>query len=209
MLDCHKLQFHVISVAYTPTNIKISFQSDSHRQITIELENNLNSLSSSFTKWIGAQKAYVEAINKWLFKCVSLPKTSSKKKRRMQPPPLRNYGPPIYVTCGVWLDKFDNLPTKAVTDSMKSLAAEISHFLPRQEKNQGKHGTDYDTGANLLRSEALEEQRPGLDQFRVSLAGFLGQLSNYAEFSVNMFADLQKEIEKAKSSYELSKSQEK
>lgn len=216
MLDCHKLQFHVISVAYTPTNIKISIQSDSRRQITMELENELNSLSYSFTKWIGAQKAYIEAINKWLYKCF-LPQKSSKKKRRLlQPPPLRNYGPPIYVTCGVWLDKLDTLPTKAVTDSIKSLAAEVSHFLPRQEKNQGKHGTsgkDVEKGMNLLRNEGSEEQqqRPaaGLDQFRISLAGFLCQLSHFADFSVTMFTDLQKEIEKAKSSYQLLKSQEK
>uniref|UniRef100_A0A5B6ZX80 DUF632 domain-containing protein n=1 Tax=Davidia involucrata TaxID=16924 RepID=A0A5B6ZX80_DAVIN len=61
MFQCHKLQFHIISIAYNNGNSKISIQSESHRQITIHLENELSSLYTSFTKWIGAQKSYVQA----------------------------------------------------------------------------------------------------------------------------------------------------
>ncbi|KAL0459051.1 UNVERIFIED_CONTAM: protein ALTERED PHOSPHATE STARVATION RESPONSE 1 [Sesamum latifolium] len=219
MLGCHSLQFHIISVSHTPGGAKITIQTDARRQITIHLENELSSLLSTFTKWIGAQKLYVETIDKWLFKCVSLPQTTSKRNKRMKPPPLRNWGPPIYMICGAWLEMIDELPTKGVTDSIRDLAAEVAHFLPRQEKNHGKAGnqshngpslagTNDDSGINLLRDNVAEDSIPALDRFRTSLAGFLGQLNNFAECSVKMFTDLQKSIEEAKNNYEQFKSQQ-
>nr|GMD12818.1 nitrate regulatory gene2 protein [Ipomoea batatas] len=215
MLNCHEIQLHILSIAHSPGNMKLSMNnSESRRQITIHLENELISLSSSFTKWIGAQKTYVEAINKWLLKCVSLKEQSSRRKRRPpQQPLLRYYGPPIYMICGVWLDMFTALPTKEVTDAMKDLAAEITHFLPRQEKTKGKgvrhpRSRDWQSGANSdlgipppLRDEALEDWVMGYDHFRTSMAVFLGKLNNFAESSVKKFAELQNSTEKAKKSY--------
>ncbi|XP_059665063.1 protein ALTERED PHOSPHATE STARVATION RESPONSE 1 [Cornus florida] len=214
MFECHKLQFHTISIAYNSGNAKISIQSESHRQITTHLEHELNSLSTSFTKWIDAQKSYVQAINGWLLKCVTLQQKSSRRKRN-QTPSLRHFGPPIYVTCGVWLDLLNTLPTKPVTESIKVLASEITRFLPHHEKNQGKGmnhtrskswqaGGNSDPVVNVLRDEASEDWITGFDRFRSSLVGFLGHLSNYAESSVLMFNELQKKIQEAKSSHERS-----
>ena len=199
MFECHKLQFHIISSPYDNSNIKISLQSEARRQITIHLENELGSLSSSFTKWISAQKTYVKALNGWLFKCVSLPQKSLRRKRRMQPPSIRNMGPPIYITCGVWLEKLDSLPIKEVADSVKGLVAEITRFLPLQEKNQGKgmnpaHSSNGEVGINLLRDEASEH-------WITCLVGFIGRLKNFAESSVEMFTELEKAIQEAKTSY--------
>ncbi|GFY98867.1 bZIP transcription factor [Actinidia rufa] len=198
MFECHKLQL-VISIPYDKSNVKISLQSEARRQITIHLESELSCLSSSFTKWIGAQKMYVKALNGWLFKCVSLPQQSSRRKRRMRTPSIRNMGPPIYVTCGVWLEKLDSLPTKEVVDSIKGLVAEITRFLPLQEKNQGKgmnpaHSSNDEVGINLLRDEASED-------WITCLVGFIGQLKNFAESSVKMFTELEKAIQEAKTSY--------
>ncbi|CAI9105964.1 OLC1v1005001C1 [Oldenlandia corymbosa var. corymbosa] len=220
MFECHKLQFHIISVVYTPGNVKITVQSDSRRLIVIHLENELSSLSSSFTKWIRAQKTYIEAINKWLYKSVLVTQKSSKRKKKIPPPPLRHYGPPIYATCDIWLELLSNLPTETVVDSMKNLAAEIDRFLPRQEKTHGKganrrHSSpdqgiiDGDPHMNLLGGgDASEDHRtPGLDQFRISLANLLNHMSTFAETSVNMYTRLQREIEDAKKSYEQQKTQ--
>ncbi|CAI9781353.1 unnamed protein product [Fraxinus pennsylvanica] len=220
MLECHKLQFHIISVSHAPPrSTKFSVQSDSRKQITIYLENELNSLMSSFRKWIGAQKIYVESIDKWLFKCVSLQQKKSKRNKRMRPPPIRNCGPPIYIMCGTWLEMIDKLPSQEVVESIKHLAAEVAHFLPRQEKNQRKGGNhsllstfqagtnDDNSGINMPRDEASEDWISGSDRFRTSLAGFLGQLNNFSESSVKMFSDLQKVIEEAKENYQQFKSQ--
>ncbi|KAM1056726.1 hypothetical protein ACFX13_030852 [Malus domestica] len=218
MLECHKLQFHIISIAYNNSNTKISVQSESRRQITIHLKDELSSLSSSFTKWIGAQKSYVQSIDGWLLKCVSFPQKSSKKKRRQHETPYRNYGPPIYVTCGVWLEKLGSLPAKEVEDSIKTLASETSRFLPRQEKKEGKgagqsdltswkHENGSDSAANMLRDEVSQDGVSGFDHFQTSLAGFIGKLNNFAESSVEAYVDLQKAIQRAKSNYEQLKAQ--
>ncbi|GAV72401.1 DUF632 domain-containing protein/DUF630 domain-containing protein [Cephalotus follicularis] len=207
MFECHKLQFHIISVAYNNGSTKVSVETESHRQFTMHLENELSSLSSSFTKWINALKSYLQAINEWLFKCVSVQQNSSKRKRRPQPPPLRNFGPPIYVTCGVWLDILDTLHKKEDADvnSIESLAAEITRFLPRQEKKPGKSGYHpYSNHANenVLRDEPLEDWISGFDHFRSRLAMFLCQLYKYAEASVTKYAELEKDIQDAKGNYD-------
>ncbi|THG10188.1 nitrate regulatory gene2 protein [Camellia sinensis] len=211
MVECHKRQLHTISIAYDNGNIKISFQSETHRQITVQLENELSSLSSSFTKWIGAQKTYVKAINEWLFKCISHPRESTKRRKKSKPTQIRDFGPPIYVICGVWLEKLDSLslPTRQVSSSIKMLAAEINRFLPHQEKNQGKGkypGSNGEAGVNLLREEASEDWVTGFDRFQPSLVEFLHQLNNFAECSVNMFSELQKKIQQAKATHGQSKS---
>lgn len=210
MFECHKLQFQIISTAYNNSHARIAPQSELRRQITAYLEYELHSLSSSFSKWIGAQKSYLQAINGWLHKCVLDQKSSSRRKRRPQPLPLRKYGPPIYATCSVWLEKIDTLPVKDVTDSIKSLAGETARFLPHQEKNQGKGGNNphittswkadkgSESAENLLRDDASEDWVSGLDRFRASLLRFLGQLNNFARSSVNLYAELRQAIEDSK-----------
>lgn len=212
MFECHKLQFQIMSIAYTNGNTKISVQSEMRRHITVHLENELSTLSSSFTKWIGAQKSYVQAINGWLWKCVSIPQESTKRKRRTQVPSWKDLGPPIYVTCAVWLEKLGSLPVKEVAESVKSLAAETACFLPHQEKKEGKSGmwkgdNNSDSTVNMLRDEASEDFISSFDHFRSSLVGFLGQLNNFAELSVQMYADLHKAIQDAKNKYAHMRSQ--
>ncbi|XP_022898963.1 nitrate regulatory gene2 protein-like [Olea europaea var. sylvestris] len=219
MLECHELQFHIISVSHAPRSTEFAVQSDSRKQIAIYLENELNSLMLRFTKWISAQKIYVESIDKWLLKCVSLPQNKSKRNKRIRPPPIRNCGPPIYIMCGTWLERIDKLPSQEIVESIKHLTAEVAHFLPRQEKNQTKGGNDShlstfqagtndDTsGINMLKDEASEDWISGSDRFRTSLARFLGKFNNFSESSVKMFSDLQKVIEEAKENYKQFKSQ--
>lgn len=211
MGECHKLQFNLISETNNNFNNYISLQSDSRRQIIICLENELGTLSSSFTKWTQAQKTYVQAINGWLYKCVSLSEKSSRRKRRIPEPPLRNYGPTIYVTCGVWLEELGKLPSKEVTDSIKALKAEVSHLLPRQEKHLGK-GTNFtnstpwqggnhsESGFNLSRDEASENWITSFGRFRSRLVDFFGQLNRFADSSLTLFVKLQESIEESKRS---------
>ncbi|XP_041990424.1 nitrate regulatory gene2 protein-like [Salvia splendens] len=200
MMDCHKLQELIISKSHAPGSTKLKMQSDSQRQIIIQLGYRLSSLSSSFTKWISAQKIYVEAIDKWLFKCVSVPqKKPSKRNRRMRPPSMRHCGPPIYMLCGAWLEMIDTLPSKGVADSIKELAAEVAQFLPRQEKKQAKANRNK-AAMDTLRD--LDYAVPRLDRVRTSLEGFLVKLNSFAECSLRMFTELQKATQDAKMSYE-------
>ncbi|KAK7300324.1 hypothetical protein RJT34_11167 [Clitoria ternatea] len=209
MHECHKLQFQIMSAAYNNSHARITTHSELRRQITAYLENELQFLSSSFTKWIGAQKFYLEAINGWLHKCVPLKQKSSKRRARPQTELLRHYGPPIYATCEIWLDKLNMLPTKDVVDSMKSLAADTARFLPHQDKNHGKgahpHMWKADIGGEsadgLLRDDISEDWVSGFDRFRASLIRFLGQLNSLSGSSVKMYADLKHAIQEAQSNY--------
>lgn len=219
MFECHKRQFRIISIALNNGNTKISIHSESHRQITFHLENELSFLSSSFTKWIGAQKSYLEAINGWLYKCVSITQKHSKRKKKQPPPPLSKYGPPIYTTCIFWLDKLKNLSeAKELVESIKNLAAETARFVPRQEKNQGKDvnhrflpswkADNESDSAKPLKDEASGDWISGFDGFQSSLVEFLRHLNNFAESSVKMYVELEEDIKAAKTNYGLlSKSQ--
>ncbi|KAJ7960416.1 Protein of unknown function (DUF630 and DUF632) [Quillaja saponaria] len=219
MFECHKVQFQIISVAYISSHTRVIMQTELRQQITAYLENELYSLSSSFTEWISAQKSYLGAINGWLFKCVSIPQKSSRRKRRPLTPNLRNHGPPIYVTCGVWLEKLEALPMKDVADSIKALAAETARFLPLQEKNQGKGANrprittswkpdeGSESADNLLRDEASEDWVSGFVQFQPSLVTFLGQLNTFADSAVKMYTELDKAVRNAKSICDQQKSQ--
>ncbi|XWS74246.1 hypothetical protein CRYUN_Cryun02cG0199200 [Craigia yunnanensis] len=239
MSECHRRQFQIISVAYKTGNMKMPLLSDSHRQITAHLEDELSSLSSSFTKWIGAQKAYLKAINSWLEKCVSIQQKSLKgsKRKNRETLLLRKFGPPIYVTCGSWYDKLDGLEQliKDVSYSIKSLSADTSGFLPHQEKNEGRNANhpypaasgkddNSDSAINISRDDAMKERMSASrkdddisdsaynmfrndalkDSFGTSLVFFLGHLKSFAEASVKMFAELDKEIQEAKRNYDMS-----
>ncbi|XP_042485642.1 protein ROLLING AND ERECT LEAF 2-like [Macadamia integrifolia] len=214
MSECHKLQFLIISIVYDNGSDKLSLQSESHRHATSHLEHELSYLSLSFTKWINAQKSYVRAINGWLHKCVFIQRKTS-RRRRMPDPPLRELGPPIYVTCGLWLDKLEAVPVKDVSDSIKALATETTCFLPRKEKNQGKSfNRPFSSACNAVgngegTSNDLGEEPPqdwnsGFDRFRSSLVGVLDQFNCFAESSVKMYVELQQAIQKAKNGNEQS-----
>lgn len=212
MFDCHKLQFQIMSTAYYNSHPRISMQSEVRKQIASYLESELHYLSSSFTKWIVAQKSYLEAINGWLYKCVLLQQKTGRKKRRPQPPPLRMYGPPIYATCAIWLEKLGELPIQDVVDSIKNLASETARFLPRQEKNHGKgakhpHLSSWkadignESSDNLLGDDTSEDWISGFDRFRASFLGFLGQLNSFSGSSAKMYTELREAIQIAKSHY--------
>ncbi|QCE01515.1 hypothetical protein DEO72_LG7g2813 [Vigna unguiculata] len=207
MHECHKLQFQIMSAAYNNSHARITMHSELRRQITAYLENELQFLSSSFTKWMGAQKFYLEAIHGWLHKCVLLREKSSKRKKRHQPDLIR-YGPPIYVTCEFWLSKLSTIPVKDVADSIKSLAADTAQFLPHQDKNQGKGAHPHmptwkadiggESADGLLADDMSEDWATGLDQFRRSLIRFLGQLNNLSGCSVKMYTELRQNIQEVK-----------
>ncbi|KAL3619630.1 hypothetical protein CASFOL_034542 [Castilleja foliolosa] len=166
MMECHKLQLHIISISRAPGGAKITIQHDSRKQTAILLGNELSSLSSTFTKWIGAQRLYVDSIEKWLFKCVALQQNKSKRNKRNKPPQLRNLGPPIYMICGAWLEMIGKLPAEGVTNSIKDLADKVAHFLPRQDKKGGRHphngsseaGTNGGDHDEVLTNEKLGSQ---------------------------------------------------
>ncbi|XP_021713436.1 uncharacterized protein LOC110681591 [Chenopodium quinoa] len=210
MFECHKLQVHIVTIAFINGNVKLSLQSESRRYITLQLEDELHKLSLSFTKWINALKSYIQAINEWLNKCVIVQEASS-KKRRWGPPPerrLRSAGPPIYTICGAWHDSLKDLQVTEVADKINGLATEISHFIPHQEKVHGKRTFKETPPVVEMRThEGFEEWNTGYDRFQLSFVHFLNELCKFSDHSLNMYTELQIKIEEAKRLYEHKMSQ--
>ncbi|XP_077248937.1 bZIP transcription factor (DUF630 and DUF632) [Tasmannia lanceolata] len=206
MLEIHRLQFNIISIAYYSESSKVSIQSESHHQATILLEYNLNSLCSSFTKWIGAQKSYLQAINGWLHKCVFPLQQKTSRRKSMEFSARGVLAPPIFVTCTDWLSRLEALPYKEVADSIKGLAAVTTRFLPQQEKTHRKNLSSTFSmsrkATDVQRNEAPIDWNSGFEGLQSSLVVLFDQLNKFADSSVNMYVNLDKSIKEFQTSYD-------
>lgn len=215
MLDCHKHQCIIISSVSNNGSAKVSVRPESQRQVAALVVFELNSLYSSFTKWISAHESYLEAINGWLLKCVFPLRHKSSRSRRnsefSQFSPRRDGAPPIFVTCRDWLKMLSELPTREVEGAIKNLVSITTHFLPHQEKIHGNSKLLFSLSKNAGKYEELKEgiQRNetqvdqwNLDGFQSGLANLLYQLKTFAESSVKSYGALQMSIEAARESYE-------
>ncbi|XP_057526213.1 protein ROLLING AND ERECT LEAF 2 isoform X1 [Amaranthus tricolor] len=212
MFECHKLQVHIITVAFSSGSVRLSLQSELRRRNALLLVDELSNLSSIFRKWINALKFYIQAINDWLNKCVKSEEKSTKKRRWDIAPHLRlrNAGPPIYTTCGAWLDALQDLPVQEVADTIRGLATEISHLVPQQEKVQGRksHMEGTDPVLQMRGHESFDEwNTSNFDQIQSSFVIFLSQICSFAERSLKMYTELQTNIDDAKRNYEHKMSQ--
>lgn len=204
MFECHKLQVHIITSAFSNGSVKLSLESESRRHITQLLEEELGKLSSSFTKWNNALKSYIQAIDDWLNKCVIIQEKTSKKRRWGLPLErrLRFAGPPIYTTCGVWHDTLKELSVTEVEETIKGLATEISRFVPLQDGKKTRKEAE-----QMHTHEPFEEWNTSYDQFQSSFVIFLNELCKFADRSLNVYSELQTNIEESKRNYEHKMSQ--
>ncbi|XP_008811000.1 protein ROLLING AND ERECT LEAF 2-like [Phoenix dactylifera] len=212
MLDCHKNQYSIISGSCNNGSTKVSTRSESHRQATMLLERELSSLCSNFTKWISAQKSYIEAINGWIHKCVFPRKQKYSKRKPIEFDPKRDIAPPIFVTCQNWLALLNELPMEEVANSLKDLVTVTTRFLPRQEKGHEnsklsltfsrKTGQSVGLEGDIDRNESPVDWSLNYDSLLSGLAGFLNRLKTFAESSVQEYENLQKFISAAHLRYE-------
>ncbi|XP_010905438.1 nitrate regulatory gene2 protein [Elaeis guineensis] len=212
MLDCHNNQHSIILGSCNNGSTKVSTRSEYHRQAIILLEFELSSLCSNFTKWISAQKSYLQAINGWLHKCVFPLKQKSSRRKPVEFNPKRDIAPPIFVTCQDWLALLDNLPTKEVVDAIKELVTVTTHFLPRQEKDHEnsrvsltlsrKAGQSVGLEGDIGRNESHVDWSQNYDKLQSGLVVFLSRLKAFAQSSVEEYEILQKSINEAHFRYE-------
>ena len=192
MYDCHKHQYDIIAGASNNGGTKLSaICSESHQRATV-LEFEINSLCSSFTKWISSLHSYLESINKWLLKGVRLPlRHQYSRRRNPQFSPRRVLAPPVFITCRDWLELLNELPTKEVTNAIKDLVDVRHQERGRYEEFQGNDAV-VDWSLKTLNYNNLQS----------SLLVLLGQLKSFAEVSVTKYEGLQKSIDEARAVYE-------
>ncbi|KAJ0977553.1 hypothetical protein J5N97_013027 [Dioscorea zingiberensis] len=218
MLDCHKHQYNILLSLCNNGTTGISVMPESHQQAVLLLEFELNSLGSNFTKWISAHKSYLEAINGWLHKCVyPLRHKSSRRRKNLEFSPRSDGAPPIFVTCGDWLEFLNDkdFPTRKVEVAIQALVGITVKFLPHQAKSHGniskfslsrKEGRseelEKDIWTNETPEELSQEPRQDLDSLLSGLVIFIDQLKIFAESSLDKYVALQKSIDAARNAYE-------
>ncbi|KAJ4966516.1 hypothetical protein NE237_018365 [Protea cynaroides] len=194
MLESHETQNHIMFEVKSFTCPAYGkFCHDSHRLATLRLEAALQNWRASFTAYISAQRAYVEALDGWLFKFV-IPEVEFYSRGRSSMPPFRVNGPPLVVFCHDWLTSLEKLPDKAVTYAMKSFGKDIRALWVQQgEEQQQKRKVDrlaveldrrvlafQRTENRILESKASEQKTEPDVQHRVEyLVGRKDQLDEF------------------------------
>ncbi|KAH9294954.1 hypothetical protein KI387_038542 [Taxus chinensis] len=184
MLVCHQTQHRIITEANTPSHPAGSgISSESHRQATVHLGNELQNWQLRFSNWIGAQKAYVQALHGWLQKCLleEAPDASTKRRRQVIFSPRRVGAPLVVIICTDWSRAFEPV-RKTVCDAKKEetdkselvkdidcvlkaindLAGDVSKILLQrdEQRNQKRKAEIYLDGkvASIQRSESRKSE---------------------------------------------------
>lgn len=136
MLESHQTQNQIIAEAKSlGSSVCGRVASESHQRATIRLENELHKWHTSFSNWIAAQKAYVQALNGWLLKCI-IQEPEGSLKERIPFSPRRLGAPPIFSICKDWSLAFDTLPEMGVVHAIESFAADMRTLLGHQDEEQ-------------------------------------------------------------------------
>ncbi|GLJ24502.1 hypothetical protein SUGI_0468090 [Cryptomeria japonica] len=136
MLESHQTQNQIIAEAKSlGSSVGGRMSNELHRHTTLQLESELQRWHTSFSNWISAQKAYVEALNGWLMKCI-IQEPEGSLKGRVLFSPRRIGAPPLFSICKDWIPAFEKLPEKAVVQSIRSFAADIRTLHTQQDEEQ-------------------------------------------------------------------------
>lgn len=138
MFDCHRIQSRIISEAKFQGRLAASVTlSESHRKATRQLDNELRNWQMCFRNWSEAQKAYVQALNGWLLKCLHYePETTPDGIVPFSP--RRVGAPPVFIICNDWFHAFERIPASVVVETIGKFAAEVSEVWKRQDEEHHK-----------------------------------------------------------------------
>ncbi|XP_042494579.1 protein ALTERED PHOSPHATE STARVATION RESPONSE 1-like [Macadamia integrifolia] len=122
MLECHQNQCQAITEAKNLDAIITSRKFGAALlEAAMQLEHEVLNWISNFSSWIGAQKGYITALNRWLLKCIfDEPEETPDGK----PPfsPGRMGAPTVFVICHQWSQAMERISEKEVVDAMLAFA---------------------------------------------------------------------------------------
>ncbi|XP_038901012.1 protein ALTERED PHOSPHATE STARVATION RESPONSE 1-like [Benincasa hispida] len=125
MLECHHAQFQAIKESRGLGHIRSGGKpSDVDLRVTLQLDHELISWTTSFSSWISAQKNFVRSLNNWLLKCL-LYEPEESADGIVPFSPSRIGAPPIFVICNQWSQGLDRFSEKKVIDSMHVFAKSV------------------------------------------------------------------------------------
>lgn len=125
MLECYHSQCEAIREAKYLGSIGSGKKlSDSHLEATLQLEHELLNWTFTFSSWVSAQKGYVTALNKWLFKCLHY-EPESTEDGIIPFSPGRLGAPPVFIICHQWAQALERISEKEVVDSLRAFAMSV------------------------------------------------------------------------------------
>ncbi|XP_059642681.1 protein ALTERED PHOSPHATE STARVATION RESPONSE 1 [Cornus florida] len=191
MHECHHAQYITISLAYDAKSSSRTPHGDMQRQISTQLQHEIECFGLSFADWINSNASYVEAVNGWLQKCILQPQERSKGRRAFSP--RRVLAPPIFVLCREWSAGIKALPSHELSDAIKALFEQVAELEKKQRtldsSNTGElQDTDDDMSSNLSCTHT-------------SLTKVLDRLTKFSEASLKMYEDIRQKSETARNAY--------
>ncbi|KAG4160330.1 hypothetical protein ERO13_D02G230600v2 [Gossypium hirsutum] len=182
MLKCHRNQYEVIREAKALGSIGSRKKlSDDHLTATLQLEHELISWALRFSRWIGAQKGYVRALNNWLLKCLYYePEVTDDGIAPFSP--SRVGAPLIFVICNQWSQTMDRISEREVVNSMRIFAMSLFQLWEHDKSEMHRRMmTNKDLerrGMNLDREDQkLQKEIQALDKQMVLVSGDGNSLS--------------------------------
>ncbi|PPD89352.1 hypothetical protein GOBAR_DD13716 [Gossypium barbadense] len=182
MLKCHRNQYEVIREAKALGSIgSRKMLSDDHLTATLQLEHELINWALRFSRWIGAQKGYVRALNNWLLKCLYYePEVTDDGIAPFSP--SRVGAPPIFVICNQWSQTMDRISEREVVNSMRIFAMSLFQLWEHDKSEMHRRMmTNKDLerrGMNLDREDQkLQKEIQALDKQMVLVSGDGNSLS--------------------------------
>lgn len=173
MLECHHAQYITISLAYHAKSSTVASQSESHKQVVIHLQHEIECFGSSFSDWISAHHSYVTALNGWLQNCIL---QSQERSSRRRPNSRQAMGPPVFILFRDWATKIKDLPSGDLPDTIKGFVSDLHRsFGQRVEEQQ---------------MELPSGDLSNLSSLQASLKLVFDRLRKFAEASLKMYEDI-------------------
>lgn len=135
MLESHETQYQILKqVRFFNCPAYGKFCNGSHRLATIELEAELQNWRACFAAIVSAEKAYIEALHRWLSKFTVSEFNKIYPWGIYSTLPYKINKPPLLVISHDWLGWLDKMPDKKVNNAIKSFSKDIQTLWAQQGK---------------------------------------------------------------------------
>ncbi|CAK9324291.1 unnamed protein product [Citrullus colocynthis] len=203
MLECHHAQYITISLAYHSKSAAMGTpRADTQRQLSVQLQQEIECFGLSFANWINSLASYVGALNGWLQHCIQQPQERSRNRRPFSP--RRVIAPPIFVLCRDWLTGINDLPSNELGNAIRAFLGELNCSISQQAELQRKQKLVEANTGEEVEGKGDEENdifSSNLSCIHSSLTKVLDRLKKFSEASLKMYEDVRQKSEAAHSTY--------
>ncbi|KAL3527768.1 hypothetical protein ACH5RR_012424 [Cinchona calisaya] len=203
MLECHHSQYITISLAYHCKTSGGAPKGDAHKQIMLQLQEEVEYFGLSFADWINSLTSYVEALSSWLQNCILQPQERSRSRRVFSPRQVLE--PPMFDLCRDLSAGIKSLPSEKLSDAIRVFLSDLHHSMGHQADEPHDKETTVDPGNNgeseCNNDEKNDDGSSSLNSLQTSLTKMFDRLTKFSEASLKMCEDVRQKCETARNAY--------